>query len=604
VVDEQAYDAEVNQRAEEVLTAAATRTRSSMWSVHANLHLQADPKDAADEVNEAVERTLYEVIAGGDDAKLGGPFHILPAMLLLCKWEQVMPSEAIAAIRRFFLEGVQARGNTENHWLMYYTGNLLAAERWHDEQQMWNGRSPEAMRREATRWILGTIERTARIGHHEYDSPGYHVEHMAPLIGLYEHTKDDHLRQQVQRVLILKVADMALEYFKGSWAGSHSREGYRQNTWTRVGPIQTLQYLYFGGEPFDADHHIHHFATPALVSAFRPPAMFAQMAWDRSEPHLVRKTKAPRNIVRHAPQQADPVYKSTFMSRSFALGSAQINLPGTAAGPIDLVSWDLTWAAPKHEGKICCNHPFQGPERFSAFLGPHPLNARRAIGCDKPYLQSVDRLFGASPFERILQKDGAILILYRIPEDDEAPFVNLYLPGGTQWVERDGWLFGNQSEFFVAVCPIGSWHWERIREARNDAIMVTNGDLIDGWLLRIDDPHAALALEAVEATDVESFEAFCDRRAGLDVDLTEWPDGDRIQMRTLQDSQLDITYNGDHRIDGDLVDYRTWPLYEGAGGTHAEVETGRMRFVHGEDVVDVDFGLDPDSELIPMRVIG
>ena len=91
------------------------------------------------------------------------------------------------------------------------------------------------------------------------------------------------------------------------------------------------------------------------------------------------------------------------------------------------MSWDLTWAGEKHQAKITCNHPFQGPERFSAFLGPHPLNARRAISSDKPYLQSADRLFGASPFERIVQYEGAVLVVYRIPEDDEAP---------SQWFTR------------------------------------------------------------------------------------------------------------------------------------------------------------------------
>ena len=598
------YDRHVDARAEQILAAVRQSGRNSMWSVHAQLHTQAEAADLADQVIEAVDRTLYEIVAGGDDAKLGGPFHILPAMLLLCRWEAVMDSAAIESIRSFFLEGVQARGNTENHWLMYYTGNLLAAERWSDASNMWNGCSPEAMRREATRWILGTIERTARLGHHEYDSPGYHVEHMAPLIGLFEHTRDEHLRKQVERVLTLKMADMALEYFNGSWAGSHSREGYRENTWTRVGPIQTLQYLYLGGEPFDADHHVHHYAIPAAVSGYRPPPMFAEMAWDRSTPQRVRKTKAPRNIIRHSPAAADPVYKTTYMSRSFALGSAQINLPGTAAGPIDLVSWDLTWSAPKHEGKICCNHPFQGPERFSAFLGPYPQNARRAIGCDKPYLQSVDRLFGASPFERMLQHDGAILVLYRIPEDDEAPFVNLYLPPGTQWTEQDGWLFGDQTDFYVGLRPIGNYHWERIREARNDGTMVTSGDLIDGWLLRIDDPNAGLALEAVEATDVESFEAFRQQRQALKVDLRDWPDANRVRMQTLAGTHMEIDYDGEHLIDGQVVDYDQWPLYEAPGGTQAEVGTGRMRFAHGSAVVDVDFELDPARKLMPMRVIG
>lgn len=604
MVNEEQYRREVDERTEKVMYAAAEGHNDSMWSVHAKLSIQNDPRQIGDVVAAAIDRSLYEIIPGGEGAKLGGPFHVLPAMLLLRRWESVMPPETIETIRTFFLDGVLVRGNTENHWLMYYAGNLLAAERWQDEPRFWDGRPPEAMRREATRWILGTIERTARIGHHEYDSPGYQIEHMAPLIGLYEHTRDKHLREQVERVLTLKVADMALEYFKGSWAGSHSREGYRENTWTRVGPIQTLQYLYLGGEDFNADYHLHHYAIPAAASSYRPPSMFADMAWDRSTPQLVRKTKAPRNIIRHAPQAAGPVRKSTYLSRSFALGSAQINLPGTAAGPIDLVSWDLTWSAPRHQGKICCNHPFQGPERFSAFLPPYPQNALRDIGGGKPYLQSKDRLFGASPFERMLQHEGTIIVLYRIPAQDEAPFVNLFLPKDTDWVERGGWLFGDQGDFHVGVRPIGPWHWERIRVARNDSIMVTQGDLIDGWLLRIQDPRAGLVLEAVEAADVASFDEFCEGRAALDVDLSAWPDGEMVRAQTFSGTQMEIVYDGSHRIDGELVDYDSWPLYEAPGGTYAEVDTGKMRFAHGGQVVDVDFGLDVTKAMMPMRVIG
>ena len=604
MVDQAQYEQEVDTRAQEILSAAARSEQDSMWSIHAKLATHEDPAQLGDQVMASVERTINEIIPGGEGARFGGPFHVLPAMLLLCRWESVMPAAAIERIREFFVNGVLVRGNTENHWLMFYAGNLLAAERWEDESLFWDGRPPEVMRREATRWILGTIDRTARIGHHEYDSPGYHVEHMAPLIGLYEHTRDKHLREQLERVLTLMVADMALEYFKGSWAGSHSREGYRENTWTRVGPIQTLQYLFLGGEDFNEDYHVHHYAVSATASAYRPPAMFADIAWDRSEPHVVRKTKAPRNIIRHAPDQAGPIYKTTYMSRSFALGSAQINLPGSSAGPIDLVSWDLTWSAPKHQGKIGCNHPFQGPERFSAFLGPHPQNARRDIGGGKPYLQSLDRLFGASPFERMLQHEGAIVLLYQIPEQDEAPFVNLFLPNDTDWLERDGWLFGDQGDFHVGVRPIGPWHWERIRVARNDSIMVSHGDMIDGWLLRIRDLNAGLALEAVEASDVASFKSFCERRATLDVDLSRWPEGNTVAMQSLSGTRMEITYDGDHRIDGERVNYDSWPLYEAPSGTHAEVGSGKMHFAHGQDVVDVDFGIDPNSPMSPMRVIG
>ena len=71
----------------------------------------------------------------------------------------------------------------------------------------------------------------------------------------------------------------------------------------------------------------------------------------------------------------------------------------------------------------------------------------------------------------------------------------------------------------------------------------------------------------------------------------------------IRDS-MEIDYDGEHLIDGQVVDYDQWPLYEAPGGTQAEVGTGRMRFAHGSAVVDVDFELDPARKLMPMRVIG
>ena len=595
-MDQVKYEREVDERAREIIAAMAERGAQSMWAVHATLAAGGDPGP----VTEIVRRDLSGSTLGLAGA---GPFQILPAMLLLCRWEPELDGEVVRIVHRFFLEGILDRGNTENHWLMYYVGNLLAANRWADEPALWNGRPPEAMRAEAGRWILGMIERTARIGHHEYDSPGYHIEHMAPLIGLYEHTKDARLRAQVERVLTLLVADMALEYFRGSWAGGHSREGYRQNTWTRSGPIQTLQYLYFGGEPLDPECHLHGFAMPAVVASYRPPALFARMALDRSEPHVVKKTKAPRTIFRHVDRDAAPVRKYTYMSRSFALGSSQLGLPGAPAGPIDLVSWDLTWHGPRHQAKIGCNHPYQDPGRFSAFLNPLPQDARRTVGGGKPYLQRPDRLFGASPFERMMQHEGTIVILYRIPADDETPFVNLYLPMSVSWVAQGGWLFADLEGFSVGVRPIGRTAWEHLRESSNDSTMVSEGGLIDTWLVRILDANAGVVLEAVEASDTGSFTTYCDRRASLDVDLSRWPGQSHVGVKTLAGRQLDMTYDGPHLVDGVAIDYDAWPLYD-APGAHGLVDTGITVFRHDEHELTVDFELDTTKPMMPMRVIG
>jgi hypothetical protein len=590
------YDEQVTARARKALEVTLARGANSMWGAHAIMALAPDDEKIVEIVRKGLE---VDAVRPGENLK-GGPFHILPTALLLRRWEDQLPAEAMSIIKEFMLHGIHERGNTENHWLMYYTGELLGAELWEDEPIWWNGLSPRAMQEEAKRWILGMIERTALHGHHEFDSPGYHMEHMAPLIGLVCHTRDESFRHQVNQMLSLLVADMALEFFHGSWAGGHSREGYRQNTWSRVGPIQPLQYIYFGGLEFDPLLHCQGFAVPALASSYRPPALFADIAWGRDTAHVVKKTKAPRTIFRHVDRPAQPVRKYTYMSLSFALGTTQVGLPGAPAGPIDLVSWDLTWKGPKHQAKITCNHPYSHPGRFSAFLSDYPQSIGRSVGTGKPYLQYPDRLFGASPHERLMQHEGTAIALYRIPPEDETPFINIFLPKGIAWNERDGWLLGDAGDFYIALRPIGPYHWNSITEANASSIMVSEGDLIDGWLLRVEGNDIGLILEAAEA---DNFATFCQQRLAADLDLSGWPRDRRVSVSTINGEKLEMTYDGEHKIDDQPIDYASYPLYE-APGVEAPLNTGKMKFQHGEEKLDLDFGIDPQKPLLPMRVIG
>ncbi|MBT7861567.1 MAG: hypothetical protein HN712_14700 [Gemmatimonadetes bacterium] len=576
------YAAQVDARAQQLLEACNERGNyRSLWGFHAAFACDADPD------------LLTQITSGHHEP---GPFNIFPGIALLCRWEDRVPEAAVADIKRMFLSGWQQRGNTENHWLMFYVGNLLAAERWADEPKFWNGLPPAAMHAEARRWILGMIARSATIGHYEYDSTGYHNEHFVPYLALAEHSRDEHLRQQAEKMVLFLLADMAVEYFHGAYAGGHSREG-NVNTWTQVGPGQGLNYLYFGDEDFDPERHCQTYAVPAMAAHFRPPALLARMALDRDTPHMVRKTKPPRAVYRHVERPAEAVRKTTWMSRSFALGSTQTGLPGPPAGPIDLVSWDLTWVGPRHQAKICCNHPYQSPKRFSAFLPDYPQRVGRSVGTGKPFLLRPDRLFGASPYERMMQHEGTAIILYRIPEEDETPFVNCFLPKAPTWHERGDWLLADLGDFYVGVRPIGPYQWEDIREAGKD------GNWIDGWLLRINDPHAGLVIEAVEQDDIATFDEYLHRRSDSPPDLSGWPEAGRVAVSTWAGTRLDMSFDGSHHIDGESIDYTAWPLLD-SPCVAAPLGSGLVSLQHDDDSLSLDFGIDPETEPLPMRVIG
>jgi hypothetical protein len=340
---------------------------STLFGAHALFALSTDAPETARCVEEIVTTRLGAQSASPFSVAQMGCFDTFGAMFLLCRWQDQMTERTREHIKQVMTRGVHGRGNTENHWLIHYTAQLLAAEHYLDVDVWWNGLPRETFRDEANRWILGTIDRTVRIGHHEYDSTDYHGWHILPMIALADHAKDDTLRCRTRDMATLFIADMALEYFKGGWAGGHAREGYRENTWTTIGSSATLMYLYFGGPTFESPH-VNQAMGPALTAFYEPPEILSKIANDRSHTRVVRKTKAPRNIFRHVDRDAGPVRKTTYTSQSFALGTTQTRLPGAPAGPIDLVSWDLTWEGPKHEAKIVSCHPYVDPGRFSAFL--------------------------------------------------------------------------------------------------------------------------------------------------------------------------------------------------------------------------------------------
>ncbi|HCL30012.1 MAG TPA: hypothetical protein DIC52_16440 [Candidatus Latescibacteria bacterium] len=583
------YVDELDQRRQAIIADMAPKA-SSLFGAQALF--VADITDAAQRAEEIVLSNFGSQSASPFALAQMGCFDTFGAMFLLCRWQDDMTEPARQHIKKVMTGNIHGRGNTENHWLMHYTAQLLAAERFVDVDVWWNGLPREVFLAEAKRWILGTIDRTARIGHHEYDSTDYHGWHVLPMIALADHAQDETIRHQAGSMATLLIADMALEYFKGGWAGGHAREGYRENTWTAVGCAAALLYLYFGGPTFGPMQAQQQMA-PALTSFYQPPAILAAIANDRSKPRVVKKTKAPRNIYRHVHADAKPVYKTTYTSRSFALGTTQTGLPGAPAGPIDLVSWDLTWEGPKHEAKIVSCHPYVDPGRFSAFLSELPQDIGRTVPAAKPYLQFPDRLYGASPYERMMQHESSAIILYRIPVDDQHPYVNVYLPRSTTWRQQDDLLFGDAGAFFVTLRLIGEARWDSVHDA----------DFINGWILRLRGDNVGLVIEASEKEEHDDLDAFVSACSEGSVDLSEWATGNKVGYTTRTGDRLEMTYDGEHMINGEPIDYTRWKLYEAPEAT-AEMASGIIQFNHAGESLTLDFEVDPAREMIPMRVIG
>ena len=112
-----------------------------------------------------------------------------------------------------------------------------------------------------------------------------------------------------------------------------------------------------------------------------------------------------------------------------------------------------------------------------------------------------------------------------------------------------------------------------------------------------------LALEAIEAADTDGFQHFCQEMAAPHLDLSGWSLEGQVTFQTLRGRRLEMTYDGAHRVDGQEIDYSTWPLYEAPGVT-APLGSGRVAFRRGSASLELDFGVDPEKTMLPIRVIG
>ena len=133
--------------------------------------------------------------------------------------------------------------------------------------------------------------------------------------------------------------------------------------------------------------------------------------------------------------------------------------------------------------------------------------------------------------------------------------------------------------------------------------MVREGDLIDGWLLQIHTLRGGIALEAVEAGTIGSFAEYRDRRSSKDLDTSRWEIDGTVSIESIDGHGLSMVYDGENSVDGVVVDYESYPLLE-APWVKAPLGSGKVRIEREQEILELDFGVDADSPLIPMRVIG
>ncbi len=163
-----------------------------------------------------------------------------------------MSAATAAAVRNAWKTYAPYRGDTENHWAMYYATLFLAAEQWPGlpGSEWFNGKSSDENLRDAREYLIHWVQVTTTIGQGEFDSPDYFPEYAISMVLLSQFARDPEMKKRGTMMMDYLLADFGAEHLDGQYLGGFSRIYQPAVFKPLLSGASAFAYLYFGsGEP-------------------------------------------------------------------------------------------------------------------------------------------------------------------------------------------------------------------------------------------------------------------------------------------------------------------------------------------------------------------
>jgi hypothetical protein len=498
----------------------------------------------------------------------GDMFWMYPFIAAYLYGQDRLPDSLKRQAREVWRTYTPYRGDTENHWVMYYTSLYLAAQTWpgEDGSQWYNGKSSEENLGESAGWINHWMKTTTTIGQGEFDSPSYGVVYLVPMFLLYEFSKDPVMRDKAGMMIDYLLADFAADYLKGSYCGGHSRDYPDAVVKPRTSAMTGFGWLFFGDAPFVVRGE----ALFAALSSYKLPEIIYRIATDRSKPYVHTETKRVRNKMRHDTRRNPPVHKYTYMTQDYSLGS----LEGGILQPIQQHTWDVTWVSNKPHNTLFTIHPYySGYELGSFFPEEEKLMVESVVGSKGTY-DKEDKWTGSSPYEATFQHKNAIIVLYNIEPGTHFEHIDGFFPKDLdeRIIDRSGWIFCRDGDVFIAYYPLKPYEWSE----DSISFRLRSHELRNGCIVEVSSSH-----------EVGSFDEFNARIRNTKVDDKNFEADLTVGYITTGGDRMEFTFGGKRLLNGRPMDFNSYKLFNGPN-LYAEVgsQTLRMTYKDWSRVLD------------------
>ena len=517
-----------------------------------------------------------------------GPFWMFPTVCIAYLGRDQLTPEALASIRTAWRTTRQLRGDTENHWAMYYLSLYLMAELYPDEPAAtwYSGKSSAENLAEARSYLIHWMDLTTTVGQGEFNPPNYIGEYVIPLQFLANWAKDPEMKQRGHMMLDWFFAELAVSTLNGVLRGPNSRvdEGAVIERWQAM--TSYFSWLLFGNTPPTSGYSGWGLYFAPLAKSYELPEVIYRIATDRAGDFLQRDRARVRRFWRYSDELSPPVYKTNYVRKDYAVGSTT----GGRMDPIQAHVWDVTWAEPDPRGKhntMFSLHPHSAPEAMMATFVTHPEPMIKDVTFEgKPSYDSPDKTMGCSPFERVFQDLDTVIALYDIPVGTRFPQINGFFSKDLLNVTEDssGWIFAQGGRTYLAYRPLAGYAWIKYLHYKSGWAKARD-DLGDRLLTS---PHLKNGT-IVQAASVGEFKDFAAFRAAINaLPLTfKLEPTPSVQFTSLRGKKITFTYDQTPVVDGRAINYSKWKLFEGPY-LNAEIGGRKLTITHGrlERVLD------------------
>jgi hypothetical protein len=506
---------------------------------------------------------------------------MFPAVCVAFTGRDLLSPEARASIRDAWRTTRQLRGDTENHWVMYYASLYLMSELYPNEpaETWYSGKSSEENLAEARGWLLHWMDTTTTVGQGEFNTTHYIGEYAIPMLFMATWAKDPAMKQRGRMMLDWLFAELAANTLNGVLRGPNARsdEGSVIERWNALASY--FSWLLFGNTPTPAGYGGWGLYFAPMAKNYTVPEVIYRIATDRSGDYVQRDRARTRRYWRYSDELSPPVYKTNYLRRDYAVGSTQ----GIVNDAIQSHVWDVTWAEADPRGKhntMFSLHPHSSMRMMQSQFATYPEAMITAVTFEgKPSYDSPDKVLGASPYEKVFQDLDTVIALYDIAPGERFPHINGFFSKDLVNVTEDksGWIFAQGGNAYLAYRPLAPYHW--IPYLHYNGGWAKEKLPLGGRLLTSPHLKNGTIVQAASVEEFESFAAFQAAINALPLEFTLEP-VPAVKLTTLRGKEVAFTYSEAPVIDGTPVDYSKWKLFEGPY-LNAEVGGRKLTISHG-----------------------